>query len=1028
MPSFTESNKFIFTFLIALLFVVYGCSTQKNTRATRAYHELTTRYNVFFNAQQTYDEILRQSYENYKDDWNSLLPIFTNSRDVNDTIEKKIGGPYSLVVEKTTKAIQDHSISVKPKKDRQKVNSQSYRDWLRQNEFNPFIDQAWLLMGKAHVQNGDYIEAIAVLSNTIRLFNYDIDVVSEAQIWLVRAYAELEWYSDAEVVVDGLLSRSIPNYLNPDFVSSYAFLLLKQQKYDLAIPLLKEAASKEKNNIQKRRLQYLTGQLYFITGDDNNAYDSFDKIKGIGTPNEISVNAVVAQSKVSVDRRNILDELVGLSKRAKNREHLDKIFCAIGDYYLMRSDTLQAMNSYLHAESKSVHHGIDKAIAQAKLGDLYFIQKQYVYSANKYSNAIHKLPKDYLNYSIVEKRTEVLNELSPHIKLISEQDSIQNLARLPYKEQLEIIKSHIAIIKRQESISNQPIVDLSTENFMSQLGGASLEAFYFYNSQQVSLGRDEFRRKWGARKLEDNWRISNKLGVGSDFIDKDNIDDEINLDNKIDNSDLNFSLDRFSPEFYLQQLPTTEEDILKSNNIILANLIEVGNIAKNRLLDFDLAIDSYLRIINDFGDSPIVEDAIYALYMISLQKGNYDESEKYKDIIISDYQGGKYADVLSDLEYETIMSDFAQSEESCYQDAYQAYQNGDPKLVQQNYNKAIRFFSNGRFLSKFKLLNALSYAQQGDEDILRSYLEDLINVFPGGDEAFIAKNIIDGLNEEKNLVANASVLTDMNWGKSSDIPLSQLSDEEFITQFDMDREQPHSLVLLFNDRNQKRSQLLFALSNHNFSNYQLRHFSTTFSKIGARNALVVKYFNSYREAEIYSDRIGDDDEFKNSISDSIETIIVSDSNYNLIFSDESLAQYKVLNMSAVRIIVNIADSDDLEESVDMPEELPETIIKIEKTDILHKVVVRDELGLEDRKIELERREHEALSQESGVMSDKERKKLIKIREQELKLRVKERDKELKTRERERKQKIKEQEEIRKAKLKERNRLLREKNR
>lgn len=72
MPSFTESNKFIFTFHIALLFVVYGCSTQKNTRATRAYHELTTRYNVFFNAQQTYDEILRQSYENYKDDWNSL--------------------------------------------------------------------------------------------------------------------------------------------------------------------------------------------------------------------------------------------------------------------------------------------------------------------------------------------------------------------------------------------------------------------------------------------------------------------------------------------------------------------------------------------------------------------------------------------------------------------------------------------------------------------------------------------------------------------------------------------------------------------------------------------------------------------------------------------------------------------------------------------------------------------------------------------------------------------------------------------
>ncbi|HBK41320.1 MAG TPA: hypothetical protein DDZ57_07075, partial [Porphyromonadaceae bacterium] len=163
-----------------------------------------------FNAEEAYNEALKSITESHIDNYQTWLPMYPNSADPNDTVVKQPGGPFDRVVEKMTTAIQEHSITAKPRRDPAQPNTQEYRDWLRQNEFNPFIDRAWLLMGKAHVQNKDYTEAISVLSYTVRLFAYDIDVVSEAQIWMMRAYTEMGWFSDAEGLALTLQVRRLP--------------------------------------------------------------------------------------------------------------------------------------------------------------------------------------------------------------------------------------------------------------------------------------------------------------------------------------------------------------------------------------------------------------------------------------------------------------------------------------------------------------------------------------------------------------------------------------------------------------------------------------------------------------------------------------------------------------------------------------------------------------------------------------------------------------------------------------------------
>ena len=37
-----------------LVVLCCGCSTKKNTRATRSFHQFTTRYNVYFNANNSF--------------------------------------------------------------------------------------------------------------------------------------------------------------------------------------------------------------------------------------------------------------------------------------------------------------------------------------------------------------------------------------------------------------------------------------------------------------------------------------------------------------------------------------------------------------------------------------------------------------------------------------------------------------------------------------------------------------------------------------------------------------------------------------------------------------------------------------------------------------------------------------------------------------------------------------------------------------------------------------------------------------
>lgn len=306
--------------LLCCITLFTGCSAKRNTGGTRAYHELTTRYNIYFNAEEAYNEILKDRSDDLHPDYAELLPFYPTLSETEKLIP---GGPFDPVIEKTEKAIREHSITAKPRRDPSKAQSQEYRQWLRQEEFNPFLKNVWLLRGKAYLQNNDYNEALSVFSGMLRLYRNDNLLTDEIEIWMLRTYTEMERWFEAEKTIYALRNKKLPPDLQKLYDEHYTFFLIRKKNYREAIPHLRKTITTETDHLRKKRLQFLLGQLCVITGEEKKmAYRSFEEVKGLSTPFELVLNATLWQSALTSgeQQRKIMQRLHKMEQKMNDAD------------------------------------------------------------------------------------------------------------------------------------------------------------------------------------------------------------------------------------------------------------------------------------------------------------------------------------------------------------------------------------------------------------------------------------------------------------------------------------------------------------------------------------------------------------------------------------------------------------------------------------------------------------------------------------------------------------------------------------
>ena len=187
-------------FITILLVFLAGCSTQKNTSVTRFYHNLTAKYNVLFNGSDSYNKGIKKMEEAYVHDYSEVLPVFLYG---DPEIAKAIGSDMDRTIKKCSKLISLHSITVKPKVKNTKTLT-TKREFFNKKEFNKFVDDAYLIMGKAHFHKHDF----GLATETFRLLMNDFKnepVVDETQLWLARTYNETGQFKNSEEILNLLL-------------------------------------------------------------------------------------------------------------------------------------------------------------------------------------------------------------------------------------------------------------------------------------------------------------------------------------------------------------------------------------------------------------------------------------------------------------------------------------------------------------------------------------------------------------------------------------------------------------------------------------------------------------------------------------------------------------------------------------------------------------------------------------------------------------------------------------------------------
>lgn len=894
--------------------LLWSCSTQKNTRASRFYHSFTTRYNIYYNGKVAFDDALDAQLRSYKENYSDRIHMYPISAQPKDKATP--GGPFDRAIEKSNKGIKLHSIKAKPPKKPGWRNDPKQVTLQETEEYNPFLKHSWLMLGQSQFYNADFLQASATFSYIARHYATDPEIVAEARLWQARSYSELEWFFEAEDILNKLNNGGIPKKQRKLYDAVYADYLIKEQKDEEAIPYLRAAIKSESNKLQRTRMKYLLGQIYTDLEMNSMAYSMFREVAKANPPYELEFSARIRQTEVFTGSNylQMVKSLERMGKQEKNKDYLDQVYYAIGNIYINREDTVKAIENYESAVAKSTRNGMDKAIAQIRLGDIYFQLRDYIKAQPHFSGALSGIDREYKEYPRVSKLSSVLDELVIHAEAVQLQDSLQTIARMPENERLALIDKIIEqVIKEEEEakaaaekeayLAEQEARGTGIDRPGTDAGGIVLPvdgdgSFYFYNTQTVAQGKTQFQRKWGRRPLEDDWRRIKKsfstFEEGNNMADtpaEPVLDEAGNPVEGIAGADSLFadiSDDPKTREYYIQQLPLTPEDIEASNIIIEDGLFNMAMIYKDKLEDLSLSIEAFEDLDRRFPDNQHRRESYYQIYLMALRLGDQGLIETYRNKLIHSFPESDYAIAVADPNYEYNIRMMDVVQDSIYESTYSNYLAGEVRNVRRNYKEVSEKYPLAKLMPKFMFLDALTYVEEADVEGFKEALKALLDKYPNADVSELAGEMLKGVLRGRTLVqGNIRGMTwNLRFGGEDG-----LSAADSARVFVADKNVPHRMMLVFPTGSLDRNQLLFAVAAYNFANFLVKEVDLSFEESGPLTMLMITGFYNFDEIAQYYKMIYGEGGYASALSRDVLIFPISEDNYETLLRGKTLDEY-----------------------------------------------------------------------------------------------------------------------------------------
>lgn len=875
-------------FLIVFIALFSACKTNKNTFVHRGYHNLTARFNGYYYATESIKEGEDKIRTSYKYDYDKYLPVFLTPTNLT---AKATFPEFDKAIKKSSNCIQRHTI-----KDKKGNEITTAGRW---------IDNNWNAIGISHFYKREFFSGIEAFEYVVR--SYKSRDKYKALIFLAKSYNEIGSPTQAEPII-GILKddKNISKYAKKELPAVQADYYMRRGMYKEAEECLLSAlkggdrkglksryklTSRFKSRPSKQtraRYSFILAQLYEDKKENRKAIQYYQKTIAAKPDYDLVFNARMKQALLfDVKNGNVTKlkrDLIKMTKDVKNLEYLDVIYYTLGGIYEKEKNEPQAITNYKLSVKNSTQNQKQKALSYLKLGDINFENANYAASGAYYDSTMISLPKDYKDYEKISNRKITLETLVGYIKTIQREDSLQRIAKMSEKERDQFIAKLIIQIEAAEekakddkealeALNQNPVNgNVPALNGLPGMNGNAKGDWYFYNPTTIAFGLNDFIKKFGTRKLEDNWRRSQKALT---IEDSDNGDNEI-----VDGKGVKKApreKNKKKKEYYLTDLPTNDSLLKVSNGKITDAYYNLGSIYKDELGNNKKSIAAFEDLNKRFTEHKYRPSTYYQLYKIFLSVKNQPQAEYYKNKLYTEFPNCEYTLLMKNPNYASDKINQKGEVELFYTETYNQYSTSNYSQAYNLSKESESKFGKNDFSGRFAFIKAMCIGKLKGVDSLEVSLKLLQAQYPKDPTAKEAQAILEVLY---NLKHPSEATLDGKENKTD--------------TFTLKLESEHYVIAVCPDDPSIANAFKAALADFNTNFYSISNLNISSSLFGSAEQITnIKTFKNSEEALRYVDNLKKDKSVFNAKVKAELFVIVAISADNLpkLFRKKQIATY-----------------------------------------------------------------------------------------------------------------------------------------
>lgn len=865
---------------LAGLLLLGGCSTKKNTLTRRIHHNLNSHYNVYWNGEKSLKDGDKQLKTVVKDDFSKVLPVYNYGTKANGM---SLNSQMDRALEKTSICVQKHSM---------KFNNRERVKW---------IDDAYLVMAKAHFYKQDYTPARRTFDFVATEYKNN-DIAYVANMWLIKTYIQTEQYPKAVAMIEQLQTKTsgidkLPKELIRNFDFTIADYYIATKDYNNAVKYLKTGILQNNDRDLRTRAMFILGQIYMKQDDSERAIEQFKHVIKRNPEYEMAFEARMNMAKMgSADNAKELYKMLNkMLNDPNNEDYCDRIYYAMAELALREGDEAKAIKYLRNSVAAFKSNTIQRSTSALKVATMYFDRNAYELSQAYYDTAVMGMDREFEGYDSIMNISQTLNELVMNMDVVRTQDSLLRVADMDSVSRNALIDKIIAQVIEDEQYEAE---QREYEEQLALMGGATgssttqsdpsqVGAWYFYNQATLTRGYNEFTKKWGMRKLEDNWFLTDKQSLQSAF-GGDDEEDEEEMEKKGKAKDsLSKSYTNHDRGYYLTDLPFTDEQKEEANLQIANALYNLGFIYMDRLSDYPRSVESYESLDTRYPGNEKELPAWYALYKINNEDLKDEEKATYyKNKILDKYPTSSYAQVILDPDYFKKLE--AQEKESSdfYAKTYEAFQQGQFYRVKMNTERAMEMYElDTAMMPRFALLNAVSRGRLESIDTMAYALYDLIRKYPSSSVTPYATQVLTHVNEEYGLGFDLSKISD----KDAEQP-----EVKKAAPYTYEPQIEHFVMIVCDSKLVRVEPLKVRISDFNKRDHRTETFNVKSILLDEQRTLVtIGNFNDEQKAKDYiTSMFLTDYVFGGIDSNNYKIIPISIKNYPVFYQSKDFDEYK----------------------------------------------------------------------------------------------------------------------------------------